>query len=192
MTAARARPPAGPRHPGAALLDRYLRLSDGLSWLAETLAVALIYAFCALMLAEVFARGFLRSSLAFSWEWSAFAMAGVFLLGAGPALRRGVHVRVTLLHGLLPGRGQHWLNVVATGMAIVLVLLLLQSFWAMFQQSWARGLRQSSYTATPLVWPQGLALLGIVQLLLDLVARLLRLLRGEPPEQPLPPAGGEL
>ena len=167
------------------MLRGFLKFSDTTSWLAETLAVILLYGFCLLMLAEVFSRGFLSTSLALSWEYSAFAMAGVFLLGAGPALRRGSHVRVALVQGMLGPRGQRALNIAATFVGIALAILLLVIFWSMFANSWTRGLRQPSYTNTPLIYPQGLAVLGAAQFVLDLVARAIRLCLHLPPEQPL-------
>ncbi|RRH72979.1 TRAP transporter small permease [Falsigemmobacter faecalis] len=168
------------------MLRGYLALSDRTSRAAETLAVLLLYGFCALMLAEVFARGFIGTSLAMSWEFSAFAMAGVFLLGAGPAMRHGAHVRVTLVQGLLPPKGRRVLEVVAILGAIACAALLFWIFTRLFLNSWAKDLRQSSYTATPLIWPHALAMLGAAQFVLDLVARLIRTLLNEPSEQPLP------
>jgi TRAP-type C4-dicarboxylate transport system permease small subunit len=167
------------------MLRGFLKFSDTTSWLAETLAVLLLYGFCLLMLAEVVSRGFLSSSLALSWEYSAFAMAGVFLLGAGPALRRGSHVRVTMVQGMLGPRGQRTLNIAATFIGIVLAVLLLATFWSLFVNSWTRGLRQSSYTNTPLIYPQALAVLGAAQFVLDLCARAVRLCLDLAPEQPL-------
>ncbi len=167
------------------MLHGFLKFSDTTSWLAETLASILLYGFCLLMLAEVFSRGFLATSLAVSWEFSSFAMAGVFLLGAGPALRRGSHVRVTLAQGFLGPQGQRWLNIAATVVGIALALLVLISFWSLFANSWARGLRQSSYTNTPLIYPQALAVLSAAQLVLDLCARTIRLWLDLPAEQPL-------
>lgn len=171
------------------MLRGYLAFSDRTSWAAETLAVILLYGFCGLMLAEVFARGFIGTSLAMSWEFSAFGMAGVFLLGLGPAIRRGAHVRVTLVHGLLPSKGKRVLEVIATLAAIACAVVLFWIFLQLFLNSWTKGLRQSSYTATPLVWPHGLAVLGATQFVLDLVARLIHTLLNEPSEQPLPKVG---
>lgn len=167
------------------MLRGFLKFSDATSWLAETLAVVLLYGFCLLMVAEVFSRGFLSMSLAMSWEYSSFAMAGVFLLGAGPALRRGSHVKVTLIQGMLGPRGQRSLNIAATFVGIALAILLLSIFWSLFANSWMRGLRQSSHTSTPLIYPQALAVLGAAQFVLDLCARAVRLWLDLPPEQRL-------
>lgn len=171
------------------MLRGYLALSDRTSKAAEFLAVILLYGFCGLMLAEVFARGFVGTSLAMSWEFSAFAMAGVFLLGLGPALRHGAHVRVTLLQGILPEKGKRAMEILATLCAIICAGVLFWIFLQLFMNSWTKDLRQSSYTATPLIWPHGLAVLGAGQFVLDLVARLIRILTNEPCEQPLPKVG---
>ena len=171
------------------MLRGYLAFTDRTSWAAETLAVFLLYGFCGLMLAEVFARGFIGTSLAMSWEFSAFAMAGVFLLGLGPAMRHGAHVRVTLVQGMLPAKGKRVLEIIAILGAIACAVVLFWIFLQLFLTSWTKDLRQSSYTATPLIWPHGLAVLGSAQFVLDMVARLIRTLMNEPSEQPLPKVG---
>lgn len=171
------------------MLRAFLALTDKSSSAAESLAVILLYGFCGLMLAEVFARGFVGTSLAMSWEFSAFAMAGVFLLGLGPAMRHGSHVRVTLVHGMLPTKGKNILEIIAILGAIISAALLFWIFLQLFINSWVKDLRQSSYTATPLIWPHGLAVLGSAQFVLDLTARLIRTLLNEPSEQPLKKVG---
>lgn len=168
------------------MLRGFLKFTDTTSWLAETLAVLLLYGFCGVMLAEVFSRSFLNTSLPMSWEYSAFAMAAVFLLGAGPALRHGTHVRVTLLQGMMGVQGRRWLDIAATLMALMLACLLLAAFWSYFADAWTKGLRQSSHTNTPLIYPLGVALLGAAQFVLDLMARVLRLVQNQPAEFPLP------
>lgn len=171
------------------MLRSYLAFTDRTSRAAETLAVVLLYGFCGLMLAEVFARSFIGTSLAISWELSAFGMAGVFLLGLGPAMRHGAHVRVTLVQGMLPPKGKQALEIIAILGAIICAAVLFWIFFQLFLNSWVKDLRQSSYTATPLIWPHGLAVLGSAQFVLDLLARLIRTLLHEPSEQPLPKVG---
>lgn len=171
------------------MLRAFLAFSDKTSSAAETLAVILLYGFCGLMLAEVFARGFVGTSLAMSWEFSAFGMAGVFLLGLGPAMRRGAHVRVTLVQGMLPPKGKRLLEIIAILGAVICAAVFFWIFLQLFLNSWVKDLRQSSYTATPLIWPHGLAVLGSAQFVLDLVARLIRTLLNEPSEQPLKKVG---
>ncbi|QDL94924.1 TRAP transporter small permease (plasmid) [Paroceanicella profunda] len=168
------------------MIRRFLSFTDITSRAAEALAVLLLFAFCLLMLAEVFSRGFLATSLPFSWEYAAFAMGGTFLLGLGPALRHGTQVRVSLVLDRGGPRWRRGLDLAATAAALGLGVLVFLALFSVFQTSLARGLRAASYMATPLAVPQFIALLGAGQFVLALAARLLRLMLGEPTELPRP------
>ncbi|MBB4120909.1 TRAP transporter small permease subunit [Martelella radicis] len=163
------------------MVRAFLTFTDFTARIAQAVAMVLLYCFCAMMLAEVFSRGFLARSLAFSWEYSAFAMCGVFLLGLGPALQHGTQVRVSLLLSRGP-RFARIVDIVATLIGLVLACLLLEAFWSVFQASFTRGLRQSSYMNTPLAIPQAVAVAGAVEFVLAMAARLLRLSLGMAPE----------
>ena len=164
------------------MIRAFLTFTDRTARVCETVAMVLLYGFCALMLAEIFSRGFLRTSLAFSWEYSAFAMCGVFLLGFGPALRHGTQVRVGFLVAR-PVIGRY-ADIAATLVGLVFAALMFEAFFTVFQSSLTKGLRQSSYIATPLAIPQALAVIGAAEFILALLARLLRLLIDAPPELP--------
>lgn len=162
-------------------MDRFLTLIDRLSRLAETVAVALIFGYCALMLTEVAARA-QAQSFSFTWEFSQYAMAAIFALGAGPAIRTGVHVRITLLAELLPKRAQKGFDVAANFVALVIVALIV---WAMITKtatSFERDILATSVTKTPLWIPQAVVSWGLAQLWLDLFARLIRRVQDRPYE----------
>lgn len=162
------------------MVRAFLTFTDRTARIAETVAMVLLYGFCALMLAEVFSRGFLKTSLAFSWEYSAFAMCGVFLLGFGPALRHGTHVRVGFLL-TRPALGR-FVDIAATAAGLIFAVLMFEAFFTVFLTSLEKGLRQSSYMATPLAIPQAIAVLGAGEFVLALAARLLRLVTGAAPD----------
>lgn len=164
------------------MIRAFLSFTDWTARISETIAMILLYVFCAMMLGEVFSRGFLNRSLAFSWEYSAFAMAGVILLGLGPALRHGKQVRVTLLLTRGGTKFTRGVEIIATVAGIILGAFLLEAFWTTFFTSLERGLRQPSYMNTPLAIPQSIAVIGAVEFFLALVARLVRLVLGEEPD----------
>ncbi len=175
-------------------MDSFLTAIDRSSRLLEGVAVALLFGFGALMLGEVFARGFLARSLPFSWEYSTFAMAAVFLLASGRAIRTATHVRVSLILEAAPARVARILDIVANVVALAIVALLVAALHDAFSTSLERGLISATIVATPLAIPQGIILIGAVQLWLDLLARLIRLLTGRAvedraadavPEEPL-------
>lgn len=175
-------------------MDTFLNLIDRSSRLLEGVAVVMLFGFGALMLGEVFARGFLSQSLPFSWEYSTFAMAGVFLLASGRAIRTATHVRVSLVLEAAPPRIARTMDALANVMALVIVAGLVAALHDAFSTSLERGLVSATIVATPLAVPQGIILVGAVQLWFDLLARLIRLMTGRAvddreadavPEEPL-------
>ena len=135
------------------------------------------------MLAEVAARAQARS-LSFSWEYSQYAMAALFALASGPAIRTGVHVRISLLSEQLPPRASRWLDILATTAALLIVSLIVWAMWAKTGKSLDRNILATTVTRTPLWIPQALVLWGFAQLWLDCLARLIRRLKGLPCEWP--------
>ena len=154
-------------------MERFLTLIDRLSRLAESAAVFLIFGYSALMLVEIVARAQARS-FSFTWEFSQYAMASIFALAAGPAIRTAVHVRITLLNEALPDRFRKWLDVTANSVALLVVALIVSAVWTKVFASFDRNILATSVTKTPLWIPQAIVLWGLAQLWLDLLARLIR------------------
>jgi len=154
-------------------MDRFLTGIDRLSRLAETLAVMLIFGYCALMLVEVVARAQARS-FSFTWEFSQYAMAALFALASGPAIRAGTHVRISLLTEMLPDKAAKWLDVIANLVALIIVALIVSALWTKTSTSYERNILATSVTKSPLWIPQAFVLWGLVQLWLDLLARFIR------------------
>ncbi len=162
-------------------MDRILKTVDRLSRLAETIAVILIFGYCALMLTEVVARA-QAQSFSFTWEFSQYAMASIFALAAGPAIRTGVHVRISLLPEALPPTARRSLDVAANFAALFIVALIVSAVWTKTFTSFERNILATSVTKTPLWIPQAIVLWGMGQLWLDLAARLFRRMTGRPCE----------
>lgn len=154
-------------------MERFLTLIDRLSRLAETLAVALIFGYCALMLVEVVARA-QASSFSFTWEFSQYAMAAIFALASGPALRAGTHVRISLLTEILPEGAAKWLDAAANLVALGIVAAIVMAMGTKVSTSFTRNILATSVTQSPLWIPQAIVLWGLAQLWLDLLARFIR------------------
>lgn len=159
-------------------MTRFLSLIDRASRLAETVAVALVFGYCALMLTEVVARA-QAQSFSFTWEFSQYAMAALFALASGPAIRTGVHVRITLLGEVLPPRARTALDLLANAIALLIVALIVWAMWTKAATSFDRNILATSVTKTPLWIPQAVVVWGMAQLWCDLLARLIRRARGE-------------
>jgi len=159
-------------------MNRFLTLIDRLSRLAEVVAVALIFGYCALMLAEVVARAQARS-FSFTWEYSQYAMAAVFALASGPAIRTAVHVRISLVSERLPLSAAKWMDVLANLAALVIVAAIFGAMWTKVLASYDRNILATSVSKTPLWIPQVFVLWGFGQLWLDLFARFIRRLTNQ-------------
>ncbi|PUB12374.1 TRAP transporter small permease subunit [Yoonia sediminilitoris] len=155
-----------------------LNLIDRLSRFAELSAVLLIFGYCILMLTEVVARA-QAQSFSFTWEYSTYAMAAIFALASGPAIRTAVHVRITLVTELMPARMTKWLDVLANGVALLIVAAIVWAMWVKTSGSYDRNILATSVSKTPLWIPQALVLWGGAQLWLDLLARMIRRARDE-------------
>ncbi len=154
-------------------MNFFLNTIDRFSRLAETVAVYLIFGYCALMLTEVVARAQAKS-LSFTWEFSQYAMAAIFALASGPAIRSATHVRISLLTEALPQKVAKWLDILANLIALVIVALIVSAMWTKTSTSFERNILATSVTKSPLWIPQAIVFWGMAQLWLDLFARIVR------------------
>lgn len=125
------------------------------------------------MLTEVVARAQARS-FSFTWEYSQYAMAAVFALASGPAIRTAVHVRISLLTEKLPAGVARGMDVVANLVALIIVAAIVNAMWTKVSVSFDRNILATSVSKTPLWIPQAIILWGFAQLWLDLLARSIR------------------
>ena len=86
------------------------RIADTMDRLTRTFVGVLLMALTADVLSGVFFRYFVRQPLAWDQEVAQFLMIWIAMLGAGPALRRGEHVGLTLLADVLSPRLLRWLR----------------------------------------------------------------------------------
>lgn len=125
------------------------------------------------MLAEVVARA-QANSFSFTWEFSQYAMAAIFALASGPAIRSATHVRISLLAEVIPKTAAKWLDIFANLLAIIIVALIVFALWTKVSTSYERNILATTVTNSPLWIPQAIVLWGFVQLWFDLLARLIR------------------
>ena len=163
-------------------LRGFVRLVDALSFGAAILSAVLTFSIVAMILCEIAARSLFNISLSFAWEYSAYAMGVAMFGGAAFALRTGGHIRVSLLAGRLPPRAAHAVDVLCTvagaGLAGYIALAIGQLAWRSFEA----GSTSPTVSATPLVIPQGAIAAGAALIAAQFLARLARLLWGEPTE----------
>ncbi len=163
-------------------LARVLGGLDALSRVCGYVAAGLVVGIAALILTEIFCRTVLNVSLSFAWEYSAYFLAVSIFLAAAFTLRTGGHVRVMLLSQNVPPRVAYWLDWLATIAGMAIAGWLAWSLAGFAWKSWATGSTSATIDETPLVYPQAAMAFGAALLTLQLAARALRLLAGEPPE----------
>lgn len=170
------------------------RIVDAIGWgsrVAGALGVAALLLMTVLILAEVFARNTLGTSIAISWDYAAYAMGAVFFLAAGDALRLEVHVRVTLLKEALPARAGRILDLVVAVVGFLLLVYVTYCLFDLAYSSYRRGAQSFSVVATPLVVPQGILVIGSAIFALQMFARILIVARGRAPKA-LPKIGDHI
>ncbi len=170
-------------------MNTLLRLSGLIDALNERVGKAIMWLILVVVLVSagnaVSRKVFRMSSNALlDLQWYLFS--GVFLLGAGYAFLKNVHVRIDFVSSRLTARGRSWVDIV--GILVFLApfcCMLIQMSWPLFVKAWQSG--EMSQNAGGLIrWPvyllmpSGLALL-LVQSISELIKRI-AFLRGLIPD----------
>lgn len=161
---------------------RLLNALDAISRWAAAIGALLVFGIAGLIISEIIARSVFSASLSFAWEYAAYFYASAVFLGAAYTMRTGGHVRVALLRGVLPERGQHIMEIVATAIGALFSVYLASALVQFAFRSYSRGSTSPTIEATPLAIPQSVLAIGAVLLALQMVSRLARLFVGEAPE----------
>ena len=177
---------AGARAPARSAdpLGRVLDAVDALSMAGAWCAVFCILAILGLIVGEVAARNLFNYSIHFAWEFSAYLMGATFMLGAGYALRAGAQIRVALLISGVRESIARVIDVGATALSAAIVSYLAYALFLLTWLSWLRNSKSAMASELPLWIPQLALALGAAILTLQLVARVFRLLRREPGDDP--------
>ena len=153
----------------------------GLSRFGAALAALMIVGMTVHILYEIVLRTFFSTSTFVLDEFVGYGVAAATFLGLGYALEHRSLIRVGLVIGRLRGKQRRTLEAICALATIWVVVLLIHYFGATVWRSWSRGRVSSSIAEVPSWIPEGLVLLGMVILLIQLVAYLLRQFTNEPP-----------
>lgn len=165
-----------PPDPIGRALDAIDRLSMWGAWASASCVVSIL----GLIVLEVASRNLLNVSIYFAWEFSAYLMGAAFLMGAAYALRAGAQIRVNVLLENVPRPVARFFDLFSTVCGIVIAAYLT---WALGELTWFSWLRESRSPEKSeiLRWITQFPLaLGSLLFTLQAIARLGRLLRGEP------------
>lgn len=143
-------------------------------------SAACIASILGLIVAEVVSRNLFNISIYFAWEFSAYLMGAAFLMGAAYALRAGAQIRVNVLLENVPKPVARFFDLFSTVCGIAIAAYLT---WALGEMTWFSWMRESRSPEKSeiLRWITQFPLaLGSLLFTLQAIARLGRLLRGEP------------
>jgi TRAP-type C4-dicarboxylate transport system permease small subunit len=137
-------------------------------------AAGWLFVVCAFFVsADVIGRKFFGISSQATVEVTGYMLAFGIAWGLTDALTTRSHIRVDVLVMRLPVGLRAYMHVLALAFLAVLNLFLAWRCWAVVNESWLFGARDSSALSTPLIIPQGLWTLGITVFFLLSVVLLL-------------------
>ena len=155
-------------------MKRFISIIDGLSLGGAFLSALLMLFIVVLIAVEILLRSVFNTSTLISDEYSAYFFVCVVLLGLAFTLREEGHIRITLLTSVIGSKGQAFLDILATAMAIAITSFALYYAGAMVYDSWSLGMEADSISETPIYLSQMVIPVGLLLFDLQLVARLLK------------------
>ncbi len=150
------------------------RLFDAIGWLAGLFMIATLLA----VLSSIFGRMMPVFELHGADAYAGYCMAASAFLALATTLRRGEHIRVTLIINRLPSRLYHWVDVFCHVAALLVSTALAWYSVRLVQQSFTYNDISPGLDATPLWIPQIGMAIGSTALALAFVVDLVDLLAG--------------
>lgn len=155
-----------------------LKLSNGIDWLSERVGHGISWLILAAVLisaGNAIVRKIFQTSSNSLLEVQWYLFSAVFLLGAGYAFLKNVHVRIDFLSHKLSPRTRSWIDIVGIIVFLTpLCWLLIQLSWPLFVNALQSG--EMSQNAGGLIrWPAyALVPLGMSLLLLQAASELIK------------------
>ena len=150
-------------------IDRFSKVIGNIvCWITIPLILGMVY--------EVFARKLFLSPTIWAYDMSRFLYGALFMLGAGYALSKGVHIRADFLYRNFKVKTQgtvdFWLYLLFYFPGLLVFLYMTIGF---VQESIMRGEKGMDTTWMPYMWPIKTCLLvGIIFLLIQGVSEILK------------------
>jgi TRAP-type C4-dicarboxylate transport system permease small subunit len=168
------------------VIHSFLKAIDGLTRLSAWVAAALLAILAVLGIAEILSRALFNYSIPIAFEYSSYMLAFIMFGGSSWALREGGHIRVSLIMGPLSPRLRRLVDIAATFIALAVATYATYAIISFTAGTYQMGSKSFFPSETPLGIPQTALAAAITLLALALLARLIRLLIGEAPENENP------
>ena len=157
------------------MANSIIKIDKFSKWIGSTVCWILIPLIFA-MTYEVFARKLFLAPTIWAYDISRFLYGALFMLGAGYALSKGVHIRADFLYRNFKTKTQglidFWLYILFYFPGLIVFLYMTIGF---VEESIRRGERGMDTTWMPYMWPIKTCLLvGIIFLLIQGVSELLK------------------
>ena len=135
-------------------MGRFIRIIDGVASLGGFCSAGCILLMTALILLETSVRVTMGSSIFIAEEYSAYLMANFVMLGLAFTLRKGGHIKVTLLYSRFGGRAQHLLRLLACLLGLFMFGLLAWELLLLTASNWESKQQSMNITRTLVFIPQ--------------------------------------
>lgn len=155
-----------------------LKLSNGIDWINERIGHGIMWLILAAVLisaGNAIVRKLFQISSNALLEVQWYLFSAVFLLGAGYAFLKNVHVRIDFISNHLSARTRSWIDI--GGIVVFLIpfcWLMIQLSWPRFANAWVSG-EMSQNSGGLIRWPVfSLIPLGMTLLLLQAISELIK------------------
>ena len=157
------------------MANSIIKIDKFSKWIGSTVCWILIPLIFA-MTYEVFARKLFLAPTIWAYDISRFLYGALFMLGAGYALSKGVHIRADFLYRNFKTKTQglidFWLYILFYFPGLIVFLYMTIGF---VEESIRRGERGMDTTWMPYMWPiKSCLLIGIIFLLIQGISELLK------------------
>ncbi|MGQ0664519.1 MAG: TRAP transporter small permease [Pseudomonadota bacterium] len=158
-------------------------LYDACAWIAGAFLVLILLNILVQVLGGIVAF-YIRGTDAYA----GYCMAGASFFALAHTLKRGEHIRVTLIVQRLTGRPRRWLELWCLAVAVFLSGNFAYYSWKMVWWSWTFTDVSSAQDRTPLWIPQLVMAVGVSILVLAFIDELVQVIRGREPAAAAPGA----
>lgn len=159
------------------MVDRLLRVLDILSRAAGWIAAVFVTLIVLLMTLEICSRSLLGKSTMVVSDYSGYFLVALVLFGLGFTLREDGHIRIKLVRMRLPEAAGRALDVLIALGATAMTVFALRASLRMVVASHRLDMRADTIAQTPFWIPQLAIPLGLLLLLLQLLAFMIRRMR---------------
>jgi TRAP-type C4-dicarboxylate transport system permease small subunit len=162
------------------LINRFCALSSWIAKVGAICSVALMAAMTAHVIFEIILRALFDTSTYVLDEFVGYGVAAMTFLSLGYALEHGALIRVNILLVKLRNNvARRGVELISVLLALTLSLYISAYFLRSVTRNFERGATSETIAEVPLWIPEGLVLLGLYILSLQLFAYTLKILSGQ-------------